>query len=345
MTKNRINRRQALKVAGSTGISSLAVVGNVSALTHRITTIKSGETPLQRKDVPLDWWEQMEKVSRVRENLQKQFESETGVRSIALTTREKTISERKAGRVEVEIVPEKTPPTIPESVEGVKVSVREHQERELDSCNQSQFDPVKGGVVGGETTSDTGPTWTCRVHDGSSKRMLHCAHTFDVCNETGIIGQDAHQRNQVIGEVMDLDASRDISITRKTSDMDVNGYSNRIEDATGELKGRMTKSGLKDLMSNDTEVYKVGRRTCRTGGEVEKLNVESGLDCADQYNQEYVKCTMNTESGDSGAPYFHEAWDPNLNEYYIAMIGVHSGGTSVGCSAYDIHNTYGYEFH
>lgn len=195
MTRNGLNRRQALKIAGSAGVSSIAVAGSVSALTHRITTIKSGETPLQRKDVPLDWWEQMEKVSKVREKLQRRFESEAGVRSVALTTREKTISGRKAGRVEIEIVPEKAPPTIPESVEGVRVSVQEHQERELDSCNQSRFDPVKGGVVGGETTSDTGPTWTCRVYDGSAKRMLHCAHTFDVCNETGIIGQDAHQRD------------------------------------------------------------------------------------------------------------------------------------------------------
>lgn len=143
---------------------------------------------------------------------------------------------------------------------------------------------------------------------------------------------------------MDLDASRDISVTRKTADMDVNGYSNQIEDAAGELEGRMTKSGLKDLMSNDTEVYKVGRKTCRTSGEVENLNVAEKLACADEFNREYVECTMNTEGGDSGAPYFHEAWDPTLNEYYIAMIGVHSGGESVGCSAYDIYNTYGYEF-
>lgn len=185
--------------------------------------------------------------------------------------------------------------------------------------------------------------------DGSDRLMLHCGHAFDHCELGGIQDVKAYQGTQFIGRAIHGDASRDIAVVGHSDDDDGVTYSDRIEDGNGPVEGRVTESGLQDIMGESTEVYKVGVSTCRESGLVLEMYRSRSLNCASD-NNHYVKFSTHSEGGDSGSPHFHETVDPTTNEPYVAMIGVHSRGGSdastysIGCAAYDIYDEYGYMF-
>lgn len=357
-------RRGVLKSVGS-GFGLTAVSGGnpfstTSTRKVRITTVRSGDEALERKKVPKRWWQQMETAEKVQRNLERKWQKApgTGVKDVSLATRPKTVGGRRAGAVSVSVDPETGAQVeVPDRVDGVELNVEDYEQGELESCpasdcDQQRYDESHSYVPGGVKTERDIPdsqyysvaTTTCRVYDSNNNPyMMHCAHQFGACDSSSMNDEVAYQAYQKMGSVLAYDLSMDFAVVSESTDSEINGLSGTVENAAGDVLGRVTKSGLKDLMSNQTEVYKSGQRTCRTSGVVDEINQSNSLDCASD-DDNYVDCTMETCQGDSGAPYYAEKWDPTMKEYYTAIIGVHSRGGAIGCAAYRIHNDWGYEF-
>lgn len=364
MSSEKASRRKVLKsVGGGFGITATAEFGSLSTRKVRITTVRSGDEPLEQKKVSKKWWQQMERATEAQKRLQKQYQKSpgNGVKDVSLSTRAKLIGGRKAGAVNVYVDPDVgAQVSLPDHVDGIEINQKEYTERELqaddecqyDDCDQSPYEEEHSYVPGGvksERELDSGAyavgTTTCRVYDSDDKYyLMHCAHQFGACDgDTSTRGMEALHAYQKTGEVANYDIEQDFAVVEETWDTEVEDYDDTVENAAGKVKGRVTESGVKDLMGNETDIYKCGQRTCRTSGVVADMYQSNSLGCAVD-DDDYVHVTMETCQGDSGAPYFAEKWDSFSKTEYTAIIGVHSRGGAYGCAAYKINDKWGFYF-
>lgn len=351
--ETRTSRRKTLKALGA-GSASIAGAGLFAAPTGAsrsddtvtITTVKVGDEPRVRKEVPADWWEYEERAERVKAQLQSQYRDDPAIEGVGLATTNEVISDRNKSSVTVQVAPEKsTNANIPSAVGDVPVEVVDALRPEPDTCYTGDYDPVPGGVQVGDGTGVVASA-TCPVTDSGGQEMLMtCGHLWDDCNED-ITGNGLYQSGQYVGTVADNSVKQDWATINLDLYSEVGGFDNTIVDTYAPLSGRVTYDGLKDLKSNGTTVYKKGRTSCKTSGLVKQLDVAVGrCSCSSGCNyssNNFVKTSTPTDGGDSGSPHYHEYYFNS--DKYLAVIAPHHGGESVGCGAYAIHNAHGYEF-
>lgn len=346
-------RRNALRVIGAGGATitgSGLLVSPTSASrsdeTVTITTVKVGNEPRVQKEVPADWWNYEERAERVKEQLRAQYRDISAIEGVGLGVSHETIADKKKSTVTVQVDPETgTNVDIPSAVGDVPIEVIDATRPELDACYDDSYDFIPGGVVVGNAMGGVG-TATCPVTaSNGEKRLMTCGHLFDDCYDD-LTDYGLYQSGQYVGPVVDNSIKQDWLTAKRDQYSDVEGFDNTIVDTNARLAGRVTYSGLKDLKSDETTVYKKGRRTCKTEGLVKQLDVKVGRCTCDSgcdvTSENYVKLSTPTDKGDSGAPHYHE-YHYNMDKY-AAIIAPHHGGGSVGCGAYAIHDAHGYEF-
>lgn len=141
-----VSRRQALRAAGVSSAAITTIPTLVGATkkksekgTVRITTVKAGNEARVQKKVPADWWSHEQKADRIRLELNNQYENVPGIQGVSLGTSDETISGQQKSKLNVRVDPNGYATTIPNHIEGVKLSTEEVTETELDSsCDDDE---------------------------------------------------------------------------------------------------------------------------------------------------------------------------------------------------------------
>lgn len=338
-------RRQALASVTRGGlVADSSVVG--SAVDRQVTLAveKRPDGSYRRSEVPADWWAQFSRARRVTRELQTAYDGVPAVKDVCLRRDDERIRGFHLGAVTVYLDPEVDAGVdVPDAVDDVPVRTDAYDPGTPDLCNTNRYDPVPGGVAGADANGVG--TFTCRIlnRTGDEAYLLHCAHTFDVC-EGNPLGREAYQAGQYVGRLYGYDASMDVASVELTADAAVSGYSAEILGTDLPVRGHVTEDGAAAVMGAADTVFKYGRSTCETSGELVELYRTNGLRC-DSPDDDWLTCTMETRPGDSGAAYFVRRTDPTDREGgpYAAVLGVHSKSTSrhrFGCAAYRVHELY-----
>lgn len=312
-----------------------------------IPIVKSGDDVFYSKQVPRKWWEYEEHVERMQERLKNRYSETASIEGIGMgTTNEFITQERKKSSLIVYVDPVSgTDESIPESVEGVPVKVKEAPRPDPDGCYQEDYDPVPGGVSVHCPDTDEYGTATCPVQDSSGTvGLMTCGHIADDCKQD-VDGLAIYQNSQFVGYIDDNSVKQDWIFVPKAVNSDISGFADTIVNTYRDIAGYVDRQGLKDLKSTGETVYKKGRTSCKTDGVVKELDVSVGRcgcpDCKYSSN-DYVKVSTPTDSGDSGSPHYHTFTFES--EKYIGIIAPHHGGESVGIGAYKINDDFGYTF-
>lgn len=158
MACKKPSRRNVLKSVGfGLSASALPLTTSRKIRTTRITTIKSGDTPLERKDVPTDWWSQMQTAKGEVQRLSEKFRNNPAVSDISMSAGEELLSGRRMGIVNV-YADSYMEDVLPDVTNGVEVRRREpeRQNETLHDCNKNDYPTVRGGVVTRRVTGQRG---------------------------------------------------------------------------------------------------------------------------------------------------------------------------------------------
>lgn len=349
--KNRsASRRRILQLTGSSiAIGALPTAGATeTGETEKIVTVRGKNgTPRKVKEVPGEYWEHVEKVHRLQEQLRTRYSTpnpETGIDGIGIGSQEDTIQGRLKSKLLVYVKQgNEVTVDVPETIEGIPVEMKEWESVEPDSCedvcNKSTFDPLPGGVPVDEDDNSGPGTTTCMVERSGTYYMMTARHIFG-CEPNNVKAYNYKPSQNYIGEIADYSTPDDWAIVPLASDSDISEFENEIVSQPGVLAGHVTKSGLQDLKDNKTTVYHQGWRTCETSGVVEAIDQPD--DPCGLTHEVFVKLSTCTMSGDSGGPHFHQYESGGC--YYNAIIAPHRGGDSIGCAAYHIHDAHEINF-
>lgn len=347
-SSTRHSRRSFLAGVGAlgTGVAGLGVSRAArQSDTTTIPVVKHKGEVLESKQVPREWWAYETKVDRIAQRLRERFADASGIDGVGIARSDVRVAGKRATRPIVYTDPV-SPRTaaIPDSVDGVPIASREVSRPEPETCYTGDYDSVPGGAQVGDGSGVVASA-TCPVEQSDGTHaLMTCAHLYDRCSSDPD-GEALYQSGQYVGTVDQWSVKQDWVTVPLSSYADVSGFDNAIAGTYSEVTGYVTRSGLKDHMSNDTTVYKNGRTTCETSGEVVEIDVAVRL--CDGFSNEsvsydFVKTSTPTEGGDSGSPHYHEFFFNNDRK--AAVIAPHYGGESVGCGAYKIRNDHGISF-
>lgn len=346
---NSITRRKYIQSAGVTGLGSIFATESVSGRgeTTKIVTDRARGEPLRTKEVPTKWVEFERKVTKVREQISRDysyhrqtFESQEDreqtpvVYSIGIGNSDERIGDRFKSNVRLRVDPDGPGLSLPSHIDGVPVEVVEEENTSSpDSCNTDQYTPVPGGVKCKNPRTGGIATTTTKVWKNGSPGLLNCAHIFDqdaYSCDGDLTGLDLEQSGNKMGEVPSkyhYDHREDWAILDKSGNQ-TNGYALRIENAADEVVGYKTDSGMRDMKSNGEAVYQMGKTTCSTSGEITGVYVEhSGGSGSCFYTNYAVETNTDTENGDSGGPHYDRWFEHATNEYKASIICPHWGST------------------
>lgn len=345
------SRRNVLKTAGMVGFGFEApqVIGEqgFGDETVTITTVEAHGQPLERKEVPADWWAYERQAMQSQRRLESRFGTNNSPREAAsingvgFGTMDETISGRRISTLEVYVDPSvRLTADVPSNADGVPVDLVETQSPLPHRCNSGNFDPMPGGVGVGQESGEYNGTATCEVERHNKRFMLTSAHLF-TCRGRNITGERFHQNRQYVGRVADHSLRQDWAVVPRGPNSQIGDFENRIVDTPGILSGHVTRHGLFDLKGSGHPVHNQGVQTCQTTGRVEKVDTAI-TNCNGKTGRRYVKLSTDTRPGDSGSP--HYKYYRRGRRQYLAIIAPHYGGDSYGWAAYHLNRSQGIEF-
>jgi len=360
------NRRQLLKtMGGGTGAvaSSFSLMIPVQAGASDHTSIiigyertnpdapAEGLTPVE-KDVPDDWYEDLQRARRAKAKIRQEFGGRTGVVGVGL---EPGKYGGENASVQVDVLPDylsELGGAVPEGVGDVPVRVVEGSgitpdghspcDDGLSNCNDyDHFSQIPGGMI---CEADETGTLMSRMYDeNNNPRFATAGHLFDAKDATGESLYHPDSSHDAIGEVVRSHCYDDFVLAAGRNSHSALG---EIEGVTPtDVNGHFSKNGVNDLMASDEYIKKMGQTSCQTCGTVESTEyIHWGYGCTPKDAQVVWGEASDSQAGDSGAPVFHE--NPNNSSYqWIVSFDLWSGSFSAGgTSAYSIVNTHGYSF-
>lgn len=337
-----ISRRTVVKSLGAS-IAAYNSIGIVSSREKQdmvtIPVVKSGDEVVKSKKVPRKWREFEKSAKKNFARIQKKFGQKDGVVSIAKGRDKKSVAGKKVSNIKVYVNPNKDFPDIPSSINGVNVAtVEEIPNTEPNTANTGDYDPIPGGVqLENGQTGGIGTT-SQKVTVNGDPHLLTCAHLFGACD--GGVDGNAIQGNDNLGSASGGINDADMDITT-IPDYDVNDYADYIMDGDAPVvNGHLTEIAISDLKSNGDTVYKMGRTTGLTNGVIKDDQYMFAACGGTEYP--YVRSSMTTEDGDSGAPHYYKYTLDG--KYYAGIIGTHYGGESLACPAWKVNEKYGVNY-
>ncbi|WP_257300561.1 hypothetical protein [Haloarchaeobius sp. FL176] len=351
-----VNRRKVLSGIVSGSITAMTTpIGQGAPLddnTKRITTVRQGQESIKEKEVPKSWWRQLVHTRNVRRTLEENYLNQEAVKYISLGSSSSDLEDRDRPSVTVVVDFSNTTPTLPDTVEGVPVSIKEWVPPEPDACNTNctEYNPVPGGVrvENNDYPSYEPATSCCPARDSANNAgLITCAHFYS-CFDGKVKGKNLLQGNsspKIVGEVTEFSWGDDFVFADSTKSVSEVNIRDDINFSGRNVRGYVTKNALADMMSTsgNDNVKKFGINTgLDTGGNIEQIKKSKPL--CDEQGDHFVEIDLATGNGDSGGPYFKTYFDENTNQYYDAVIATHYGNESDGSAAYNIANTYNIQF-
>lgn len=362
-----VNRRQLLKTMASGGTGAVAssflltkpVQAGASDHTQIIIGYErtnpdvpaEGLTPVE-KDVPKDWYEDLQRARRAKAKIRRGFGGRTGVVGMGIKPGSYG-GENASVQVDVlQIDLSELRGEVPEAVDDVPVRVVEGSEISPDGhspCDDGQSNcndydhssQIPGGMI---CEADETGTLMSRMYDeNNNPRFATAGHLFDVKDATGESLYHPDSSDDAIGEVVRSHCYDDFVLAAGR-----NGHSpqGEIEGVTPtDVNGHFSKNGVNDLKASGEYIKKMGQTSCQTCGTIENTEYTHwGYGCTPKAAQVQWGEASDSQGGDSGAPVFHE--NPNDDSYqWIVSFDLWSGSFSAGgTSAYSIVNTHGYSF-
>lgn len=305
-----------------------------------------------KKNVPADWYDELQLARRVNENLKSQFLHREGV--IGLGVEPGEYGGRTAS-VEVDVTPEHIDELrgeLPEVVDGIEVGVNQGSEitplgcdSSQSGCNQSDFySSIPGGVqCVGDSDEPVGTMMSRMYDENNNRRFATAGHLFKGSNANGKKLYHPDKNADHVGEIVRSHCYDDFVLAAERNS---HYPQRRIEDANPEpVNGQFTRDGVTDLKGQDEKVRKVGRTSCKTCGYIENANyTHTGYGCTPKDGQVKWGEGSDSQGGDSGAPVYHLS-PKNSSYQWIVSLDLWSGCCSAGgTSAWSIKNKHEYHF-
>jgi len=371
-----ISRRQTLRSVGTMSGISLLGIPNIADKDDSVKLPKlvSGDEVVEYIHVPRDWYEHIQHVENVRQNVRKKVNGNRNVTSISVVPSNKEYGGKKGLQIKVRLRPENQKgdnknkilpePPIPDHIDGIPVVFGEKSDRKQGCTNFDTSSNVAGGQVLAWTNGGRYGTAGAPFDYNGSRYMLHCAHVFwDDCN-SNIAGRVASVQDENfnnvddIGEVKFANALADIT---RIDDSRGGNFRDYIDEGSNNapLMGHVTKYALQNWVSESASqrptVYQMGVTTGRTSGVVNELDYDSTFGCVN-HQENGVRTTCRFGQGDSGGPTYYktngDAYLVSLTTHYHDVV---IGGTigcndssygeeSSGTGAYYINDRWGYDF-
>lgn len=353
-TSGKVSRRSYLKRIGATG----AVGGGLSLLqtsavaeeddTTVIITDKNRGEPVRTKEVPTEWYKQVQNAREGQDELTQRFSDEPWyVLSARRPDRNSEETDQIGGRpgyvltlgvTDKAKVPDRN---LPSEINGLPVIVEE-QELPEPEC-QDDYDCVQGGA-NLQTVQNAGVSMTCIAEHNGDLGALTCAHwspdSAEYCN-TDISGEEITQSGDRVGDITDYGWSLDWAFAKEASDAEIDGLRDEILSHTYYVGGYVTRDGVDDMMATGEDAHQFGRSSCHTYGPLYDF---PNVNHCGTGSTEFVRSSVHTEPGDSGGPHYRTLDAINA----ITIIGVHHGSDSLSYSyagpAYSLNNNHGIEF-
>lgn len=329
-----VSRRDVLEQTGAaaTALAGVGTAPAVAALGERKTTIV---TLAQRDEargterVSKRWLQQTKRATRVKEQLMNAHGNSEGVRSIGITSADRTIGGLRAEAVSVGVTDSAHAQSIPSSVDGVPVVTEVTGRSEPTGCVDGYCpinpDRIKGGID--FQTPYRNGSIGCRVVYNGNYHMLTARHSFVKRTEEGYckgsMDVSTWQRDgTTLGPVAADFQQKDAALLRFNDQNSDTGYSNKMVDESGEVVGRVTESGLKYLNGNTGEtVHKRGKSTGAQSGYIKKIQQYIYCDSKFSPLEGVVRSTPDQEQGDSGGVvYFKQPQSSSPDHLYVVNI-------------------------
>lgn len=278
-----------------------------------------------KKNVPKDWYNQVQKSRRKKNEIADDVRSREGVLGVGLTSID------KSSRPGILVIVDKNKPevgrrNIPTNVGDIPVEITESSRgKPFASCDTSQLrgwsknnsDLYSGYEINVNGSGDPGSgTNTCVVWDGQSSYGLSCYHVLKdsgnnvadgVGNSVGTVTDERHCRED--WALFSLD---DVGWEQKVKFGQYDG-----------ITGSFTKDGVADLVNSNAGCSKVGKRTCKSSFEAEAYDVQYWVegDCGSAPHQVYYEAQSDDfKQGDSGSLVYHESPDNSSHCWAVSML-------------------------
>lgn len=339
-------------VAGLTGI-----VDANSDRTRTIVAVKKGDTPVKKEKVPYDWWEHVEHVKLIREELRSRYENNSAVAGFGIISGNETLGGKRKKIITARIKHDRDLRiSIPDSVDRTPVIERTHYPIQEEDCHGSgpcdteDDDPVPGGAY--LTSGGSYFTSTCLVNYQGDPRLMTTSHTFiDGCgdNEFEFVNQGESENYVGFTDTDMQDYHRDFALITESDSSEIIRFADRVKTSrlsSEEVSGHITENGLLNR-EGSSNLTKHGARTCTEQGPL--VEVYDGGRCSGTVN--FIRTDpLCSGCGDSGAPYY-EIWEDSEGCEWAATAGIHIGTPvgslnteSIGCAAHEIADAYDIEF-
>jgi len=340
------DRRTALKsaVGGISAITAFSTNGLGSASENTVEiVVEKGKINGKRvnitKPVPRSWYEYEQRVDRTKEALEEELPDDSAIAGVSLVINKNglTKSGKKVTQLKVTAkekdkkVAKKALKNIPGSKNGIPITTAIEQPDPMpDSgpCYHSVND-MKGGIAIKSDGDDDGEpegwfTSACRVskddEDISNDYLLTCNHGFftsDICQSSS--GEKLYYADgSEYGEVYEYNEQQDWAIIDPYNESNINAH---IIDSRWDypVSTNKTRNGLKDMMSNNTIVERVGAASGEIQGTIKEI---------DHYYHPYpcleltdgVKTDTGGVRGDSGGPIYTKSCCADI----LSMVSIHT---------------------
>lgn len=337
--QSKFNRRTALQSigVGAIGLTPLPAIKKGDD-TVEITVVARGDEPLITKRVSREWYEHEKHVEAVAADAKAELLDVPGIRSVGIGAGLTSAGGRPGGHLRVYVDEAADGVSVPKTYQSIPVERIERGENYTYSscdCNDTEYDYIPGGVKIASNHGIGSSAWKVKFgSDGAEDYLLTCAHLFP-CSPSSDEPVGQGPNNNYFG-YLDISASspphydevEDWAVITLDSGGSADGYSNTVEDHSGEMAGRVTKDGLADHMcSNDNPetVYKQGYKTCDDEGCIADRAKSSGNPSCSGTSDGFVEANnIHIEKGDSGAPLFKKFTFNSCP--YLAFIGLVSHG-------------------
>jgi hypothetical protein len=329
-----VNRRTALKSAagGVSAITATSMIGMGSISKDMVEIvvetgkINNNEVEIT-KPVPKSWYQYEQKVDRTKGALKDELPDDSAIAGVSLVTNKngltksgkKTTQLKVTAKDENEELAQKALDKVPDSKNGIPITTA--VEPPITSANTShepcfhEVNDMKGGIaIRGDDDNDGNPDgWfsaACRVSKDdehiSNDYILTCNHGFfdDVCSDNS--GKELfYSDGSKYGEIYEYNEKWDWAIIEPCCESNINPeiIHSRWDHPVSTNK---TRNGLKDMMSNDTAVERVGAASGEIQGTIQEIDYDVSIYPCLQY-PDGVKTNTGGVFGDSGGPIYTES--------------------------------------
>lgn len=307
-----------------------------------IPLLKSGKEVVKTKQVPKEWWDQVQHVKETIEKARHQLEAIPGYYSSSIESDDVAIAGLRRKKITVEVDKKELPDIstdsntdngpFPEQIDGVSVDLAEKTEaREIACNNLGNFNPLPGGVgifvdIGGSSLKK-GST-CCKVTYNGKLRMLTAGHLSN-CSSGNSVYTDRDASNKV-GEISKAVSGTDWALISDSG----SNFDDTVRFPSGsryDVGGHVTEQSLQYYDSVGQTIHKLGRETGISTGRIQALNQSISTSCIN--HNRGVVIGNDAAIGDSGGPSF--VLNPRgNNEAYIASLIQYNKEypTGSGCS-------------